>query len=113
MTEGQPSLTVRALSAGYLPDEPIIRDVDLDLWPGEVLGILGPNGAGKSTLLKALAGTCPYESGEAKIGDVQLVGLPANRRVRHGLGFVPAREPLSQPDRAGEHGHGRPHPAAR
>ena len=34
-----------------------LRGVDLDLWPGECLGLVGDNAAGKSTLTKILAGT--------------------------------------------------------
>jgi ABC-type cobalamin/Fe3+-siderophores transport system ATPase subunit len=41
----------------------VIRDVTLELHPGEVVALLGPNGAGKSTLLEALVGTLPAASG--------------------------------------------------
>lgn len=40
-----------------------LDDLDLDLRPGEVLGLIGPNGAGKSTLLKALAGLFTLDGG--------------------------------------------------
>jgi ABC-type sugar transport system ATPase subunit len=44
-------------------DAEILRDIDLELHPGEVLAILGPNGAGKSTLLEALGGIRPPAAG--------------------------------------------------
>ncbi len=45
-----------------------LHNVNLELFPGEVLGLIGPNGAGKSTLLNALAGLL------GKTGEVQLNG---------------------------------------
>ena len=44
-----------------------LRDVDLQVEPGTVLGIIGPNGAGKSTLLKVLARVTPPTSGRALV----------------------------------------------
>ncbi|CAD5106939.1 heme ABC transporter ATP-binding protein [Zestomonas carbonaria] len=43
--------------------KPVLSDVQLDLLPGEVLGVLGPNGAGKSTLLSALCGELSPSAG--------------------------------------------------
>lgn len=47
----------------------ILRDVDLELRKGEVLGLVGPNGAGKSTLLKVIMGEITPESGHVTILD--------------------------------------------
>jgi ATP-binding cassette subfamily F protein 3 len=41
-----------------------VRGVDLEVFPGEMLGILGPNGSGKTTLLKILAGALTPQTGE-------------------------------------------------
>jgi len=43
--------------------QPIVCDLDLQLGPGERIGLLGPNGSGKSTLLKLLAGTLKPDAG--------------------------------------------------
>jgi D-xylose transport system ATP-binding protein len=41
-----------------------VRDVTIDLYPGEVIGLVGGNGAGKSTLMRVLSGAHPADSGE-------------------------------------------------
>ena len=43
---------------------PVLRDVQLRLYPGEIHALMGQNGAGKSTLIKVLTGVLP-SSGEA------------------------------------------------
>lgn len=45
-----------------------VRDVSIDLYPGEVLGLLGHNGAGKSTLIKILSGAYTADEGEILVG---------------------------------------------
>jgi len=45
-----------------------LRGVDLDLEPGEVLGLMGDNGAGKSTLVKIIAGNFPPSDGTMELG---------------------------------------------
>ena len=49
-----------------------VRDVDLDLEPGDGLVVAGPSGAGKSTLLAALARTLPARSGRATVDGVDV-----------------------------------------
>ena len=58
----------------------VLRDVSLDLRPGEVLVLLGPNGCGKSTLLRAAAGLHPLSGGQ-----VLFDGTPAEKRSRRQL----------------------------
>ena len=48
-----------------------LRGVDLDLWPGEALGLVGDNAAGKSTLTKILAGALLPDA-----GSIELDGVP-------------------------------------
>ena len=52
-----------------------VENVNLDLQPGEVLGLLGHNGAGKSTLIKILSGVYPPDAGE-----IHLAGAPVSIR---------------------------------
>ena len=47
----------------------VIRDLDLDVKPGELLAVLGPNGSGKSTLLKVVDGILTPQEGEVLLKD--------------------------------------------
>jgi ABC-type polysaccharide/polyol phosphate transport system ATPase subunit len=51
-------------------DNWVLREVDLDVPPGQALGIVGRNGIGKSTLLKLIAGVLPPQSGTVEVGGV-------------------------------------------
>jgi ABC-type branched-subunit amino acid transport system ATPase component len=61
--DGNPGLEARQVSKRFQGVH-ALRDVNLTVRPGEVVGIVGPNGAGKSTLLGALTGFVPIDSGE-------------------------------------------------
>ena len=63
MSGPPPVLAARGLSKSYGPVV-ALRGVDLELFPGEVLGLIGDNGAGKSTLVKCLAGASSADTGE-------------------------------------------------
>ena len=67
-----PKLTVDHLSVNYR-DVQALRNINLTLRPGKVVGIFGPNGAGKSTLIKAMLGLMPVVTGRTTYGDDTLV----------------------------------------
>ncbi|WP_130279636.1 ABC transporter ATP-binding protein [Rhizobium sp. BK696] len=87
-----PALQTRALIAGYEPDLPIVRGVDLSVAPGELLVLLGPNGAGKSTFVKAVAGVVPIHSGSVTLGERDITNVAPHRKIGEGLAFVPQTE---------------------
>jgi simple sugar transport system ATP-binding protein len=68
-----PVLSLRAIRKSFA-GTPVLRDVNIDIHPGETVGLLGDNGAGKSTLIKILAGVHRPDSGEMDI-DGQPVDL--------------------------------------
>jgi ABC-type branched-subunit amino acid transport system ATPase component len=79
-------LEARGLFAGY-HGVPVVRDLNLVLYPGEIVALLGPNGAGKTTALLALSGDLPVIAGEVSfVGKVSRD--PLHRRARRGLSFV-------------------------
>lgn len=67
----------------------VVRDVSLEVQPGEIVGLLGPNGAGKTTSFNIVAGLLPADDGSVHLGDKRLDRLPLYRRARLGLGYLP------------------------
>jgi ABC-2 type transport system ATP-binding protein len=61
-----------------------VREVNLQIRPGEIVGLLGANGAGKTTLIRMLLGLIP-----ASAGEVALLGGPPSRLTRSRIGYVP------------------------
>jgi ABC-2 type transport system ATP-binding protein len=79
-------VTARGLAKAY-GDHLAVKEVDLELEPGEVVGFLGPNGAGKTTVLRVLTGAL-----RATAGEVRVLGHDPWRdpvAVHRGLGYVP------------------------
>jgi branched-chain amino acid transport system ATP-binding protein len=62
-----------------------VRDISLSIPHGSVFAIIGPNGAGKSTLLNLMSGLYQPDAGRMVFDGVDLVGVPAHKRVRLGL----------------------------
>ena len=62
-----------------------VRDVDLDVSPGERRAVLGPNGAGKTTLFNVVAGDFLPTSGSIEVFGEDVTTMPARKRARLGL----------------------------
>jgi len=82
------SLIGTALTKRY-GQRDVVRSVDLELKPTEVVGLLGPNGAGKTTTFNMVAGGVKPSSGEVFLGDTEITGLPMYRRARLGITYLP------------------------
>jgi branched-chain amino acid transport system ATP-binding protein len=82
----EPLIEARSMSSGY-GGVAAVRDLTLEVKPGEVVSLLGPNGAGKTTTLLTLAGDIRCISGEVRfLGDP--VRSPLVQRARRGLALV-------------------------
>jgi lipopolysaccharide export system ATP-binding protein len=67
----------------------VVREVDLAVRPGEVVGLLGPNGAGKTTTFNMVAGGVKPTEGSVFLGETDITGLPMYRRARLGITYLP------------------------
>lgn len=86
-------LEVSSFSAGYQGND-VVRDVSFHVETGEAVMIIGSNGAGKTTLFRAMCGLLGALSGEVLFNGADVAGMPAQRIVRLGMGFVPAERHL-------------------
>ena len=82
------ALVVRELSAGYR-GVPVVRELNLEVHPGEVVALLGPNGAGKTTTLETIAGLNHPISGSVELSGEKIGGTPAYLLAGRGLALVP------------------------
>ncbi len=73
----------------YYGGSHILRDVSLEVPPGQVTVLLGRNGVGKTTLLKSLMGLVPIRSGHIEFEGEAIQGFTPYQRARAGIGFVP------------------------
>ena len=61
-----PIITIRQLNKKY-GDKTVLNDINLDIFPGQIIGYIGPNGAGKSTTVKILTGIIQEYTGEVMV----------------------------------------------
>ncbi|MHC2144608.1 heme ABC transporter ATP-binding protein [Pseudomonas sp. 210_17 TE3656] len=72
----------------------VLANIDIQLPPGQVLGVLGPNGAGKSTLLAALCGELPITEGNVSLDQRKLADWPGQERAKR-LAVLPQSSSLN------------------
>jgi len=83
----QPVLNIRDMVGGYSRKRPVLQQINVKVYPGELVGLIGLNGAGKSTLMKHVIGLLqPHE------GDVEVCGhrlTTDTEAYRSSFAFVP------------------------
>ena len=79
-----PLFEVRNLSKAFKGVQ-ALDAVNLQVFPGEILGLLGPNGSGKSTFINVVSGHYPTSGGQIFFEGRQLAGLPAHRIAQSGI----------------------------
>jgi len=87
---------IEALDQHYGSSQ-VLRQVGLEIAPGECLAVLGRNGAGKTTLLKCVMGLIAPSAGRVLLDGADITGWSPNRRSRAGIAYVPqGREIFSE-----------------
>jgi lipopolysaccharide export system ATP-binding protein len=67
----------------------VVRDVTMQVEPGNVVGLLGPNGAGKTTCFYMIVGLVAAGAGQILVDDVDITHQPVNIRSALGVGYLP------------------------
>ena len=81
-------LRIEQLQVSY-GETQILRDVDLEVGPGQVVCLMGRNGVGKTTLLKSIMGLLRPRGGRVLFKDRDLTRAAPYIRARAGIGYVP------------------------
>jgi len=67
----------------------VVREVDLSVAQGEVVGLLGPNGAGKTTTFYMIVGLTRPDTGSVLLGNHDITDLPMYMRAKNGISYLP------------------------
>lgn len=87
-SSSQPVLQLTAVEAD-IGGSRILRGVDLEVRPGEVVALMGRNGVGKTTTLKSITGVLPIREGSVMFDGKPIHKLSIDVRARAGIGYVP------------------------
>ncbi|AFY82981.1 urea ABC transporter ATP-binding subunit UrtE [Oscillatoria acuminata] len=90
LTEPSPHrmLQVSGLNV-YYGESHILRDVDLNVSPGQMVCLIGRNGVGKTTLLKTIMGLLQPRQGQIYLEGQPIIDKSSDRRAKMGIGYVP------------------------
>ncbi|HHT74302.1 MAG TPA: LPS export ABC transporter ATP-binding protein [Firmicutes bacterium] len=81
-------IIARGLEKSYRQRK-VVRNVDIELHRGEIVGLLGPNGAGKTTTFSLVLGLQRADAGTITLDGMDITRMPMYRRARLGLGYLP------------------------
>ena len=83
----KPVFQIKKVSKAY-EGRPILKNISMDLYPGECVGLLGPNGSGKSTLYSTIIGETFTDDGKILINGKEIQDKPVHFRAKAGIGYL-------------------------
>ncbi|MDH3261817.1 MAG: ABC transporter ATP-binding protein [Acidimicrobiia bacterium] len=92
-TNHEPILELRNVSTHYGPIQ-VLRNVDVELYQGEIICLLGGNASGKTTTLKTILGYVVPSDGEVRLDGEKVSGLSTKELVVRGISMVPENRRL-------------------
>lgn len=84
----QNKLIAKNIAKSYGSRE-VLKNINIDINQGEIVGFLGPNGSGKTTLFYIIAGLISSNSGNICLNTKDITDFPMYRRARMGIGYLP------------------------
>jgi ABC-2 type transport system ATP-binding protein len=92
MNEQTPIITIRDLKKSYDQETMVLKGVNLEIYPGQIIGYIGPNGAGKTTTVKILIGMLDGFTGYVRIMGYDIV--EDTMQIKRKIGYIPEETAL-------------------
>jgi ABC-2 type transport system ATP-binding protein len=87
MKKNEAIISIRNLKQSYNKKDLVLQGIDLDIYPGQIIGYIGPNGAGKTTTVKILTGMLSDFTGEVGVLGFDIAANPVEVKKR--IGYIP------------------------
>jgi branched-chain amino acid transport system ATP-binding protein len=87
-------LQLENVTAGYIADIDILRDVNVSVQPGGITGMIGLNGAGKSTIMKTICGFLHPKAGAIRFEGGDITGAAPHSIIDYGIFYIPQESSL-------------------
>ena len=83
----KPIFQIKDISKSF-DGRPILKKINMQMYPGEIVGLLGPNGSGKSTLYSIIIGEHYADVGKIVINGLDISEKPIHLRAEAGIGYL-------------------------